>query len=295
MVYEHLGFVAIGMSLAGYFIGRRVRDITHMAMPFKEPVSLVILMIASLPWIMDMDLSGYGMWPTILECGFWTGYLLGYLTNTVDLLYIAVHRIVEMETDSDYIVTYRDNHGRLCWQPQTFWGSCRTVIFGIHNPLILNGVIARKRKLRVHKFGMPVIRMEVIDQADMQIHDSSSFEGEGYNPYIVKKGPFRFRIVEREYTPSPNMTDAPLLFYSRAEGYQQLFTQNAKLAMEAAESKAAVEQTAIQVALDIMNATTEDSPSEVFLNDLGADLRRRNLQAKNRLRHDMKQEADADA
>ena len=259
-------FIAITLTMTGYFLGGRVRGITHMAIPFKEPISMLLALLSATPYIVQyyypmyciFDAYGIGYYSSL--AGFWTGYIVGYARNQVDMIYVAVHKIVEMDQDIHYLVRYVNKQGQTCWQPQSFWGCCKTVFFGIHNPLQLTGNIYRTRHVSIRKIVMR-IEADAVDVAGLE-----------FNEGVVKKGPFKFKIVSRKYVPSPNVTDVPYNFIVNATGFNELFTSYANLEREAMESKSELLMSTVKGGAQLLNAMSVNNISQPMLERIKVDL-----------------------
>ena len=288
--------VSILLTLGGYFIGRRVRDMTHIYLPLKEPVTWILIIISAMPWLLKMDMTELDTLPVSAMAGFWTGYFVGYISNQVDLIYVAVNLIASNEENADSLVTYRNSQGELCWQPQTFWGACRVVFFHVHNPLSLSANIQRTRKLRVHKELMPKIQVNVVDVAQLEIHNAEEYARQGIpkekNPMMVKRGPFYFAIESRVYTPSPIDILPPGAYWANATGVDELTTEVARYQMQTAENQILLEKMAMDQAMKLLNALITDSPSKEFVEELGAKFRDMDTEQKKQIREYVEEEAE---
>jgi len=267
MIDEYaIPILMVGLTLIGYFIGGHFRGITHMTIPFKEPLSLILAFISSMPWIVQEyapDLAvidADSVWTISIIMGFWVGYIIGYLQNQVDIIYISVHKIVEMEQDIHYLVRYTNKYGQTCWQPQSFWGCCKTVFFGIHNPLSLTGNIYRTRHVSIRKIIMR-IQADAVDVAGIETEEN-----------IVNRGPFKFKVVARRYVPSPNVTDVPYNFIVNAVGFNELFMECANLQKQAIESKSELLMSSIKGGATLLNAMSVNNISQPIVEKLRLDL-----------------------
>lgn len=288
--------ISVALTLAGYFIGRRVRDMTHIYLPLKEPVTWILAILSASPWIFHMDLSGLDNLPVSALAGFWTGYFVGYISNQVDLMYVAINLISSNEETADSLVVYRNSQGQLCWQPQSFWGACRVALFHVDNPLELNANIQRKRKLSVHKELMPKIVIHVVDLAQLEVHTAEEYAQQGVprekNPLMVKKGPFWFKLESRKYTPSPIDILPPGAYWANATGVDELTQEVARFHMQTAENQILLEKMAMEQAMKLLNALITDSPSKEFVEELGAKLRDIDSQKKREIREFVEEEAE---
>ena len=225
-------FVVICLWPVGYFLGRRVRGIAHVYVPFKDPVSLTVLTLACLVmvypfWRLAADISDpVGIWPLSSGLGFLIGYMIGYCSIQIDIVQVAVHNITEHDMDCYPLVYYYSPEGRLCWQPQGFKDVVKSMIFNVHNPLQLPlGSIYRKRHLHLKTPMMIRQDVDVVDLAGIEV-----------NEYEVTKAHIKFHVEARKYIPSPNCTDAPYDWIVRAQEYEDVFVSYSEMQVEAIES-----------------------------------------------------------
>lgn len=266
--YEYILLAAVVLiPLAAYFLGYRVRELSHSIVPFRDPISLLFMVLSFLPLILDS--LGHGIidpgnvWLLAGLLGFWAGYCVGYCSNTVDLVYVAVHRIADRTQDVDYIVKYRNRDGQLCWQPQTFRAICKSMILGVHNPLQLVEV-GRTRRVTVKQLFRPRVEVDAIDLAGVES-----------NVYTIKRGPkgrINWTVQSLKYTPSPHCTDAPYDWIANALGYEELFQQYSSLQVEHLETGAKLRTAAMRGAGELLSAMGSKTPSSVVMEQLGMDL-----------------------
>ena len=263
-------FVVICLWPVGYFLGRRVRDYAHVYIPFKDPVSLLILFVTCMVmvypfWRLAADISDpIGIWPLSSGLGFLIGYMIGYCSIQIDIVQVAVHNITEHDMDCYPLVYYYSPEGRLCWQPQGFKDVVKSMIFNVHNPLQLPlGSIYRKRHLHLKTPMMIRQDVDVVDLAGIEV-----------NEYEVTKAHIKFHVEARKYIPSPNCTDAPYDWIVRAQEYEDVFVSYSEMQVEAIEAKAALSRAAVRGGGEILTALASKNPSQMFMDDLGIDLRK---------------------
>ncbi|TQS80245.1 MAG: hypothetical protein A3205_05720 [Methanomassiliicoccales archaeon Mx-03] len=262
-------FAVATVPLIAYCIGKRMRARSHSVIPFKDPVSLILMVLSFVPLI--LDLSGYAVvdpfdpWLLAGLFGFWAGYCVGYCSESVDLIYVAVHQIADRTQDVDYVVRYWNREGQMCWQPQSFRAICKTMILGIHNPLYLVPV-QRTRRVTVHQFMRPKVTVDAIDLAGIES-----------NEYTIKRGPkgrINWTVEALRYTPSPHCTDAPYDWIANALGYEELFQNYASLQIEHLETNAKLRVGTMKSSGELLSAMGAKAPSPVVMEQLGLDLER---------------------
>ena len=260
-----MGFPAVLLVFVGHIVGASFRNRTHAMVAFNEPLSYIVLLLTLGPYIGDMIWPGttpdvfYQLWMILMLLAFWSGYLVGYIMNPQDVIYVGVHQIVEMRQDIEPIVRYYNKEGRLCWQPQGFKEICKTVFFGIDNPLQLSAV-SRTRHV-VLKSVFLKLEADTIDLAGMEIND-----------YEVQKWKFKFHVQGRKYIPSPNCTDSPYDFLVRSNEYESMFTQYAELQVSNAELHTALQTAQVKGGAMVLNALASKDPSSIFMDELGVQM-----------------------
>lgn len=282
-----LAFGLIAMSAAGYFIGGRFRGMTHAMIPFNEPLSYIVLGLTLAPifvsdWLPEyafIDIGSY--WYAAYVVAFWGWYIFSYLSNQVDLVYVAVHQIVERTQDIEPIVRYYNKQGQTCWQPQGFFNICKTVFLGIHNPLQMQGSISRTRHVTMRNVFIK-IEADTIDLAGMEVNITE-----------IKKGPFTFKVEARKYIPSPNNTDDPYSWFVRAQEYEEVFTHYHELEVKAVESRAAMQMARIQGGADIYATLAGLKPQNEVFEQLGSDFESQVQRSKKRIRKSVESEGAA--
>lgn len=263
-----LPLITIVLTLGGYFLGNKIRDITHAMIPlFGEPVSWTLIIVSLYPlmsWTYFPELcfiDPFDAWTMAIIAAFWAGYLIGYVSNTVDVIYVGVHQIVERTQSIEPIVRYTNKEGRSCWQPQGLKNIAKTLIFGIDNPLQLSGNIYRTRHVTMRNHIGIHLAADAVDVADLKVET-----------YEVQKWKFKFTVESRSYVPSPNCTDSPYDWITRAMEYEDVFTEFNELQVQAAESKAALQVAQIKGGAAVLNALAGKAPSDVFMDQLGVNM-----------------------
>lgn len=260
-----MGFPAILLVFVGHIVGANFRNRTHAMVAFNEPLSYIVLLLTLGPYVGDVIWPGstpevfYSLWVILLMLAFWSGYLVGYMLNPQDIIYVGVHQIVEMRQDIEPIVRYYNKEGKLCWQPQGFKEICKTVFFGIDNPLQLSAV-SRTRHV-VLKSVFLKLEADTIDLAGMEIND-----------YEVEKWGIKFHVQGRKYIPSPNCTDSPYDFLVRSNEYESMFTQYAELQVANAELHTALQTAQVKGGAMVLNALASKDPSSIFMDELGVQM-----------------------
>lgn len=289
-----LAFVGMGVILGGYFFGRKIRDYIHVMIPFKDPLSLGLVLLALIPMILnnihpEWNIDPGNPWIVVITMAFFVGYIIGYISITDDIIYVAVHQIVERTQDIEPIVRYQNSNGQTCWQPQGMWSIFKTVALGIHNPLQLSGSIYRTRHVRMKKIFLE-LEVDSVDLAGIEEEES----------YVEKWG-FKFKVVSRKYIPSPNCTDSPYDWIVRATEYEDIFTKYAELQVQAAESEASIKTAQIKGGAAMLNALSGKEPSSVYMEELGIDMESIVNAGKQKMRKSIKHDrrkmenSDADA
>lgn len=254
-------FMAIGIAFLAYWIGRMIRVRAHVIIPFKDPITLILLAVTLTPqWASvlghtfidpgDLDLIA-------LQAAFWTGYCLGYLTETTDLMYVCVHSIMDRSSEALPLVVYSGPEGQ-CWQPQDFWSICKSMLFNVHNPCqIFRG---RQRHVVSKQILKPMVEIDVTDMAHVEVQ---TFE--------VRRWKFTFHAERRIYTPAPSCSFAPFDWLVEGQSYKQYFENYSALEMEAAESKARLTMAEARGGAMMLSALASKDPSNVFMDEF-ADL-----------------------
>ena len=262
-------FAMVTIPLVAYCIGQKVRDRSHSVIPFKDPLSLTLLAISFIPlvlWTLGREIvDPFDPWMLAALFGWWAGYCVGYCSSSVDMIYVSVHQIADRTQDVDYVVRYWNKEGQMCWQPQSFIAICKTMIFGIHNPLYLVQV-QRTRRVTVHQFMRPKVTVDAIDLAGIES-----------NEYTIKRGTrgrINWTVEALRYTPSPHCTDAPYDWIANALGYEELFQNYASLQVEHLETNAKLRVATMKGSGELLSAMGAKAPSPVVMEQLGIDIER---------------------
>jgi hypothetical protein len=263
-------FIAIVLVVVGYYLGHMFRDTTHSMIPFNEPLSYILLAISLAPLFVEAYFPQLAFVdpfdPEVLAVflGFWVGYIIGYMQNKVDLLYVGVHNIIELEQDVHPIVRYTNKQGQSCWQPQGFKEICKTVFFGVHNPLQLSGNVYRTRHVSIKSIVIK-LQADAVDVAGLEINESEKVVFRIFGHEV------KMKVEGRKYQPAPNCADAPYDWYLNAMKYEDLFTEYAELQVQAAEAKAAIQGAQIKGGASVLNALALRNPSNIAMDALGDD------------------------
>ena len=262
----YIPLATILLVVAGYFLGHFFRDHTHAMIPFNEPLSYILLAITLFPLVMEAwfpqwaFIDPFDMEVVYIYLGFWVGYIIGYLQNRVDMLYVGVHDIVERTQDVHPIVRYTNKQGQQCWQPQGFKEICKTVFFGVHNPLSLTGNVYRTRHVSIKNVFLK-IEADAVDVAGLEINEYEKVV------FTILNHQVKMKVEGRKYTPSPNCTDSPYDWIVRAMEYEDIFTEYAELQVQAAEAKTQLQGAQIKGGAMVLNALAGRSPSNIFMEE----------------------------
>ena len=201
-----LPFVIAFASLAGFELGTRVREHVHVIMPYKDPVTLAIVLSALSPVILDY--SGHrvvdpgDVWYLSFLIAFLGCYTLSYIRGEFDLVYVNVHTIVSEKfpggaQEVKPVVYYWDRDGNQCLQEQSFKEILKTVVFGVRSPLRLDiGMVKRTRPIFVSKVLFPMVAVDAIDVVEEKVEESET-----------TRWRFRFKVRSYTYTPAPSCID----------------------------------------------------------------------------------------
>lgn len=264
MIEYVMPFVVVVLALLSYFVGRRIHEAAHCMVPFNDPVSLILLLASLVPMILGIwglaTVDPFGVWYLASLFAFWGGYSIGYCSVRADLVYYAVHQIVERTQTIDYLVVYYNREGRMCWQPQSFRAICKSMIWHVDNPLELRQV-QRTRHVEVHQFLRPKVTVDAIDLAGMEISE-----------YTEKRRWVEWKVTALRFTPSPHCTDSPYDWIANALGYEELFQQYSSLQVENLETNAKLRTAAMRGGGELLSAMGAKTPSTVVMEQLGLDL-----------------------
>jgi len=254
----------IPILVIGYVAGTKARAITHSCKPFKEPLSLIGVTITAI--IITVILLAFrnlvdtlGVWLGIFVAAAWAGYLLAYKRNNHDdIIWVALHQMVERTQEIEPLVIYHNREGQKCWQPQSFKEICKTTLFGIDNPIQIMGNVNRTRYVSFTDQNGVKKECDAVDMADLEV-----------DVYEVEKFGRTFVVESRKYIPAPTCTDAPYDFILRTLEYDDVFTEYTKLQVEASEHQAAIQMAQVKGAAMILNALSASDPSQYYTEILG--------------------------
>lgn len=224
--------MAVGVTLAGFWLGGRVRSLVNVIIPLKDPVTwLIFAFLASLfivPGIVDCPWKADNVYLVSAVLGFVPSYVYGYSRTGIDKEYVAVHNIIDIRQGETVrpLVIYYDNQGRQCFQPQSMCGILKRLVFGVHNPLELNrGMVKRHRTIDLSGDYLH-IRVQAIDVVEVQstpiVVDKVRIGTYKANRHgIVRSGHnagepkylLHFKAESRKYTISPTETNEPADYY----------------------------------------------------------------------------------
>lgn len=224
------------VSLAAFELGTRVRSHIHVVMPYRDPVTFLLVLLCLSPLIADH--YGYriidpgNIWYLAFALAFLSCYSLAYIRGELDLVYVNVHTIVSERfpggaQEVKPIVYYWDRDGNQCIQEQTVKEILKSVVLGIRCPLRLDvGLVKRTRPIFVQKILWPKISVEAIDVVEEVITESE-----------VKKGPFTFKVRSYTYTPAPSCIDSTQRWLVSAYNQEQLTKELTRKDAQLLESK----------------------------------------------------------
>lgn len=265
MIEVILPFLAVGLVVAGYYIGGFVRARAHVLVPMSDPVSLIILIGWLIPALVGLFDEEY-LW-IVTDLSYWAmlaafmvGYVIGYAREQADVVYVGVHSITDPMEDVSWIIRYTAPDGRQCWQPQGFLEVCKTMILGIHNPLDLRAV-QRYRHVTAKRPFFPMFEADVIDMADLRVEVSE-----------VQKWRFSFKVESRKYVPSGNLTEPYYKWIVGALQMEEMASEYAELQTKAAEYQAALQTAQIKGGAAIITALSAKDPSQAYMDELSMDL-----------------------
>lgn len=261
-----LPFLAVFVTMAGYALGRWIRNYAHVIVPFRDPISLTFVALLAMPFLIDAFSPEHSLipsdsiWYQSLVCAILVGYIIGYLLNQINMEYVGVHNILEKVQDI-YPIVYYYHDGKMYIQPQTFRGIFKTMILRVRYPLDLPmNQIMRRRTVKLRKVFMH-LEAQVIDLA-----------GHTVEKYDQKLGPFKVTVEKHTYIPAPYCMDAPYDWIVNTAQYDQMFREYSRLQVDAMESKAELQVASVKGAGMVLTALNEKTPSNMFLEELGIDM-----------------------
>ena len=260
-----LPFLLTGTSLVSYFVGIRIREASHAVVPLYDPVSLMLIVLSCLPCTLglcgvSLPFDPFSVWPNAVIVSWWAGYMIGYMSVQTDLVYVAVHNLVNRTQRVFYVVRYYDRDGRSCWQSQKLSAIFKSMILHVDNPLQLVQV-QRTREISVQQFMRPRVCVDAIDLAGMETSE-----------YTVKNRWVNWKVKELKFVPSPHCTDAPYDWIVNATAYEELYQNFSALQVENLETNAKLRIVAMRGAGELLSAMGSKSPSNVVLEQLGIDI-----------------------
>ena len=196
-----LAFVSLGAFELGSFVRRKV----HVIMPYKDPATLLLLILCLSPGIYGYCTGFFdpcNVWYLAFLVTFILCYSVSYIRDKPDIVYVNVHTIISERFPNGAqevkpVVYYWDRNGNQCVQEQGIGSILKTVILGIHSPLRLDiGIIRRTRPIYVQKILYPNIFVDPIDVVEEVITES-----------VVMRWIFSFRVRSYAYTPAPSCID----------------------------------------------------------------------------------------
>jgi len=97
--------------------------------------------------------------------------------------------------------------------------------------------------------------------------------GHSVEKYEQKVGPFKVTVEKHVYVPTPYDMDAPYDWYVNSLQYDEMFRRFTALQVEAMETKAQLLATSVKGAAMILTALNEKTPSNMFLEEMGIDMK----------------------
>ena len=144
MTDEYTSLIIVMLTLVGFLIGRKAREITCMWYPI-DPITILY----NVPLWVDFlyGFSGYASSPWYVAL--LVSYPLGYITGTVLSQTITTVDLESYSQTTEEIAYYFSKRAGMCVQPQSLKELMKRLVFGVHHPLVMDmGDI--KREMRVH-------------------------------------------------------------------------------------------------------------------------------------------------
>lgn len=228
------------VSLGAFELGMRVREHVHVIMPYKDPVTVLLVLVCLSPvisqWFGYTFIEPSNIWYVAAVIAFLSCYTLAYIRGELGMVYVNVHTIVSEQFPGGAqqvkpIVYYWDNDGKQYLQEQGIWQIIKAVVFKVKSPLRLDtGTIRRTRPLFVQKVLFPSISVEAIDVVEEKVTVSE-----------VKRWIFRFKVRSYVYTPAPSCIDSTQQWlvsaYNQKALTQELTRKEAQLLEEKTSSR----------------------------------------------------------
>ena len=223
------------VSLGAFELGTRVRDRVHVILPYKDPLTLLFVLIVLSPVI--GYLSGHpfielSVWYAAFAIAFLSCYSLAYIRGDLGLVYVNVHTIISERFPAGAqevkpVVWYEDRDGRMCLQEQSFKEIIKSVFLGIRSPLRLDvRSIQRERYLSVQKVLFPKVELSPIDVVEEKIEET-----------IVQKWFFKFRVRSYSYTPAPMCIDSTQGWLNSIYNYDHVVKEITRKEAQIVEAK----------------------------------------------------------
>lgn len=238
MIESILPFVVAFISLGAFELGGRVRSRVHVLMPWKDPVTLSLFMVALSPFILSrfgVDwIDPFNTWYLASALAFILCYSVAYIRGEFDMIYVNTHTIISEKYPGGaqeirpiiYYYGYED--GRLYCQEQSMKEILKTVIFGIRSPLEFPmGQIQRTRPLVMKTVFFPLISVDAVDVVDEQIEEE----------IVVKLRFLKFKVRSYRYTPAPSCVDATQSWLVSAYNQDNLTRELTRKEAQLLESK----------------------------------------------------------
>ena len=204
-----LPFALAFLSIASFQLGNAVRRRVHVMLPWKDPLTLVLMLIAFVPVI--GDLVGHhifdctDVWYLSAIIAFLSCYFIAYLRGEFDMVNIGVWDGGNLKGRP--IVYYYGPDGRMYLQEQSFREILKTVVFGIRSPLEFPADIQRTNTVDVMKVLYPRIVMDLVFVIDEQITESE----------VVKLRFLKFKVRSYRYDIAPQNIDPATLWMTDRE------------------------------------------------------------------------------
>ena len=223
------------VSLGAFELGTRVRDRVHVILPYKDPLTLLFVLIVLSPVI--GHLSGHPfielrVWYAAFAIAFLSCYSLAYIRGDLGLVYVNVHTIISERFPAGAqevkpVVWYEDRDGRMCLQEQSFKEIIKSVFLGIRSPLRLDvRSIQRERYLSVQKVLFPKVELSPIDVVEEKIEEA-----------YVKKWFLTFKVRSYSYTPAPPCIDSTQRWLATGYNYDYMVKENTRKEAEILDAK----------------------------------------------------------
>ena len=272
MLESFLPFAIAFVSLGAFELGTRVRERVHVIMPYKDPVTILLFLIALSPVI----LSGLGheiidpgnVWYLSFVVASLGCYSLAYIRGELDLVYVNVHTIISERFPAGAqeirpLVYYWDKKGNQCIQEQGFKEILKSVFLGIRSPLRLDiGLIKRTRPIRIRTVLLPLISLDPIDVVEEKIEEN-----------VIKKWIFPFKVRSYSYTSAPSCIDTTQQWLVSAYNQDQLTKELTRKEAQLLESKTSAMSTFYAKSADLLVEMISDrTPGAEIYNDVAERL-----------------------